>query len=174
MKCIKCGHTVESEALHKLVAEFRGERLEVQVAVRQCSHCKRVVLDGKSRRAYHRAVSDAYRREHELLTARDIDRLRRNLGMTWKQFAEYVCVGIATLKRWMGGEIQTPSLDSLIRLKADLSFAQRAADDLLVRLANSSAYASTVEAVTPITTHRRRPTIPEVWTAVDTDLALCA
>ena len=58
--------------------------------------------------------------------------------MTWKQFAEYVHVGVATLKRWMGGEIQTPSLDLLVRLKADLTFAQRAADELLSRLADNS------------------------------------
>ena len=79
---------------------------------------------------YHRAGSDGYRQEHGLLTASEIDRLRRNLGMTWKQFAEYTNIGIATLKRWMGGEIQTPSLNSLVRLKADPSFAQRALEEL--------------------------------------------
>jgi len=95
--------------------------------------------------------------------------------MTWKQFAEYVCVGIATLKRWMGGEIQTLSLDALVRLKADLTFAQQAADELLVRLAaNSAAYTETVEVMAPSTIRRNRRRPAQAWTAVDTDLALCA
>src|SRR5579864_112102 len=131
MKCIKCGHQMEGEALRTLTAEVRGERVQVEVLTPQCSHCGRIVLNGKGRRMYHRAASDAYRSAHGLLTTREIDQLRRGLGMTWKQFADYVSVGLATLKRWMGGEIQSPSLDLLVRLKADLSFVQRAAEELL-------------------------------------------
>ena len=137
MKCIRCGHAMEEAAPRALVAEVRGERVDVQVIAPQCQHCGRVVLNSKGRRMYNRAGADAYRRAHDLLTTSEIDQMRRSLGMTWKQFAEYVHVGVATLKRWMGGEIQTPSLDLLVRLKADLSFAQRAADELLSRLADN-------------------------------------
>ena len=133
MKCIKCGHGMEQAAPLTLSAEVRGERFTVKVVAAECADCGRVVLNSKARRMYHRAGSDAYRQQHGLLTAAEIDRLRRNLDMTWKQFAEYTNIGIATLKRWMGGEIQTPSLDSLVRLKADPSFAQRALEELLAR-----------------------------------------
>lgn len=174
MKCIKCGHAMEPEALRTLYAEVRGERLEVQVAVPQCSHCGRLVLSGRGRRVYHRAASDAYRRKHKLLSSGELDYLRRNLGMTWKQFAEYVPIGIATLKRWLGGEIQSPSLDSLVRLKADLTFAERAKDELLARLAEKAVYTDDATWVHIAGRRGRMEVAAEDWTATDTDLAQCA
>ncbi len=157
MKCIKCGHAMEAESARTMMAEVRGEHLQVQVVAPQCSHCGRIVLKGKSLRAYHRTASDAYRRAHDLLTTPELDRMRRSLGMTWKQFAEYVCVGSATLKRWMGGEIQTQSLDLLVRLKADLTFAQCAAEQLLIRLAaNSVEYKTAVSIAAPAVNRRIR------------------
>ncbi len=151
MKCIKCGHGMEPAVPLTLSAEVRGELFTVQVVAAKCAHCDRVLLNSKARRMYHRAGADGYRQQHDLLTASEIDHLRRNLGMTWKQFAEYTNIGIATLKRWMGGEIQTPSLDSLVRLKADPSFAQRALEELLARAVLDSP---NVQAVAPAM-HRR-------------------
>jgi putative zinc finger/helix-turn-helix YgiT family protein len=174
MKCIKCGHTMEPAAPATLIAEVRGERLEVQVVAPHCKHCGRVVLDSKGRRMYGRAGADAYRSRHGLLTTHQLDQMRRDLGMTWKQFAEYVSVGIATLKRWMGGEIQTPSLDLLVRLKADLNFARRAADELLTRLAANATEYMPGAAMLASPANRRTRTRPAVeWQvgAANTDLA---
>lgn len=83
-------------------------------------------------------MSDAYRRKVGLLTIGEIDRLRRNLAMTWTEFADYVSIGIATLKRWRRGEIQTQALDRLVRLKADPRFIEKALSDLHARLANAA------------------------------------
>jgi transcriptional regulator with XRE-family HTH domain len=124
---------------------------------------------------YSRGAADAYRIRHMLLTTREIDQMRRNLGMTWKQFAKYVNVGIATLKRWMRGEIQTAALDSLVRLKADPSYAQQALEELLGRLVADAA--GTMQPVEPAT-HRRsargpvRFELPEMVT--DSNYALAA
>ncbi len=70
-----------------------------------------------------------------LATIEEIDGLRRNLKMTWPEFASYVSVGIATLKRWKRGEIQTQALDRLVRLQADLRFLNEARSKLKARLA---------------------------------------
>lgn len=134
MKCIKCGHAVEPEALRTVDAELKGERVSVTLNARRCMHCGRVLILGRNARTYHRAVSDAYRRKVGLLTMTEIDRLRRNLAMTWPEFAGYVFVGIATLKRWRRGEIQTQALDRLVRLRADPSFLEEARRDLHRRL----------------------------------------
>lgn len=175
MKCIKCGYAMEPEAPRALVAEVRGKQVQVQIAAPQCSNCKRVVLNAKSRRAYRRSAADAYRRDHSLLTTHELDQLRRSLGMTWKQFADYVPVGTATLKRWMGGEIQSESMDMLVRLKADFNFIQKAADDLLVRLTESgSVFSRVMEMPTQPSQYRRRLRVEDVCEAADTDLALCA
>ena len=138
MKCIKCGHVVEPEAPRTVEAELKDERVSVTLNAPQCMNCGRVVILGKNARAYHRAVSDAYRRKVGLLTIGEIDRLRRNLKMTWPEFANYVFVGIATLKRWRRGEIQTQALDRLVRLRADPRFLEMAANELQARLATAA------------------------------------
>lgn len=138
MKCIKCGHVVESEALRTIDAELKGERVSVTLNAPQCMNCGRVVILGKNVRTYHRAVSDAYRRKVGLLTIDEIDRLRRNLKMTWPEFASYVFVGIATLKRWKRGEIQTQALDRLVRLRSDPRFLEAAQAELHRRLASAA------------------------------------
>ena len=135
MKCIKCGHVVAPEALRVVEAELKGEHVSVTLNAPQCMKCGRVVILGRNVRAYHRAVSDAYRRKVGLLTMAEIDNLRRALDMTLPEFASYVSVGIATLKRWRRGEIQTEALDRLVRLRADVQYAERAASELRARLA---------------------------------------
>ncbi len=136
MKCIKCGHTMEPEGPRTVEAEIRGSHVTVSVVAPACPNCGRVALLGKTVRAYHRAVSDAYRQHVGLLTTQELDRLRCDLRMTWKEFAEYVFVGIATLKRWLRGEIQTQALDRLVRLRADLPFLEKTASELAGRLAS--------------------------------------
>jgi putative zinc finger/helix-turn-helix YgiT family protein len=135
MKCIVCGHDVEPEAPRTVEAELKGEPVSVELSAPQCANCGEVVILGKHVRAYHRAVSDAYRRKVGLLTIDEIDSLRRNLNMTLPEFASYLSVGIATLKRWRRGEIQTEALDRLVRLRADLQYAESAASELRAHLA---------------------------------------
>ena len=138
MKCIKCGHVVEPEAPRTVEAELKGEHVSVELNAPQCANCGEVVLLGKHVRIYHRAVSDAYRRKVGLLTMDEIDGLRRNLNMTLPAFADYVFVGIATLKRWRRGEIQTQALDRLVRLRADPAFLEEARAELDRRLADAA------------------------------------
>jgi hypothetical protein len=95
--------------------------------------------------------------------------------MTWKQFAEFVGIGIATLKRWTSGEIQTEALNSLVRLKADLDYAEHAANDLLSRLAeNSVCVQQTVEVATPTAARRSRRRVHYAIDGADSQYALAA
>lgn len=138
MKCIKCGHIVEPEGLRTVDAEVKGEHVTVTLNAPQCTNCGRVVILGRNVRAYHRAASDAYRRKFGLLTTEEIDDLRGNLKMTWPEFASYVFVGIATLKRWRRGEIQTQALDRLVRLRTDPRFLEETRSELHARLAKAA------------------------------------
>ena len=135
MKCIKCGHVVEPEGLRTVDAEVKGEHVTVTLKAPQCTNCGRVVILGRHVRAYHRAASDAYRRKFGLLTMEEMDGLRGKLEMKWPEFASYVFVGIATLKRWKRGEIQTQALDRLVRLRTDPRFLEETRIELHARLA---------------------------------------
>ena len=174
MKCVKCGHVVGPAIPLTLNAEVRGERFDISVTAPKCEHCGRVTLDARARRIYHRAGSDAYRSHHGLLTAAQIDQLRRSLGMTWKQFADYVDIGIATLKRWMGGEIQSDAYNSLVRLKADPKYIEQTANDLASRLAETSGCVQQVVAVPSPTALRRSRKRVQQGIAADSQYALAA
>lgn len=144
MRCVKCGSEMKSEAMLNLEAEVRGEKIPVKVNASQCSGCGRVVLSARARKAYHRAASDGYRAKHNLLTISELNGLRCNLAMTWTEFSDRVGVGIATLKRWLAGEIQSPTYDEHVRLKADPEYARRKADELLLLLISRNSEAVTV------------------------------
>src|SRR5690606_6517743 len=60
---------------------------------------------------------NAYRRKNGLLFPQEMIRLRKNRGMTQKEFAEFLGVGEASIKRWERGLVQDKSQDQLIRAK---------------------------------------------------------
>ena len=145
MNCIKCGHVVEPAAPRTMETELRGERVSVTLEAPQCPNCGRVVMLGKNTRTYYRAVSDAYRSKVGLLTTSELDNLRRGLNMKWPDFARYVFVGIATLKRWRRGEIQTQALDRLVRLRADPEYLLETASELREHLAAANSSVLSVD-----------------------------
>ena len=50
--------------------------------------------------------------------------------MSQVQFAEFIGIGVATLKRWELGQIQECAMDELVRLKTDPELALRNAHEL--------------------------------------------
>lgn len=70
-------------------------------------------------KSYFQAAANAYRKKHGLLTGPEIVALRRALGMSQQDAAEFLKVGIASLKRWEGAQIQDEAMDRLLRLSFD-------------------------------------------------------
>jgi len=70
-----------------------------------------------------RRTSDAYRERHNLLTSREIKALRMSLNMSQRQFADFLRVGEASVKRWENWKVQDASSDELIRLKCMMATA---------------------------------------------------
>jgi hypothetical protein len=117
-------------APQQLEGEVRGVRVGVTVVAPSCGKCGHVALVGRAIREYHRATADAYRVTERLLTTKDLEKLRQSVGMTRQQFAEHVLIGIATLKRWLRGEIQTRAYDTLVRLRTDFGEIQASSKKL--------------------------------------------
>jgi hypothetical protein len=82
-------------------------------------------------------VADAYRAQCGLLTSAEIRRSRERLLMSQVDFASYLGVGVASVKRWELGEIQTKTADELIRCKTDPTYAETVIAALYERLATS-------------------------------------
>jgi len=110
--------------------EVRGEPFTVETEAMVCDRCGFQVLTEEQSAAYTAAISDAYRRKHGLLTSEELREARKRLGLSQVQFAKYLKVGVASVKRWEAGLIQDEALDELIRLKTDLESARQNARSL--------------------------------------------
>jgi transcriptional regulator with XRE-family HTH domain len=87
-------------------------------------------------------TADEYRRLSDLLPSAIIRQYRESLKMTQNEFADFLGVGVASVKRWEGSGIQEKSHDELIRLKCDLRYARENLENLEDRL-NVSCGATT-------------------------------
>jgi putative zinc finger/helix-turn-helix YgiT family protein len=109
----------------ELTGERNGESFVVNVPGVVCQKCGFSTISSKQSGKFTQAVSDAYRRAHGLLTGPDLQRLRKQLDMSQVEFAEYLGVGAASVKRWECGQVQDKAMDELIRLKTDPDAALR-------------------------------------------------
>jgi len=94
---------------------FRGVDIAFQTEHYVCPVCGIEVGSIDQTAAIQRAISDAYRKKVGLLTSTEIREGREKLDLTQKAFAEQMTIGIASIKRWEGGLIQTKSMDKILR-----------------------------------------------------------
>jgi putative zinc finger/helix-turn-helix YgiT family protein len=126
MICLKCDNeefALKSDAL--VEQEFRGERITVASPVMVCKKCGWQTLIEGQMDELGRRTSDAYRERHNLLTSGQIRDARLSLNMTQQQFADFLRVGVASIKRWENWHVQDPSSDELIRVKCMMARADQ-------------------------------------------------
>jgi transcriptional regulator with XRE-family HTH domain len=58
--------------------------------------------------------------------------------MSQNRFADYLGIGVASLKRWESGEIQTQQMDRFVRLRTDVEVAEAALQELYELEASSA------------------------------------
>lgn len=98
--------------------EYRGEKLTVMAPAHQCSKCGFRMLGAGHLDALCKATSDAYRQKHGLLTSAEIVERRKVMKKSQRQFADFVGVSVASLKRWETGLlVQDRASDELVRTK---------------------------------------------------------
>lgn len=108
---VRCVRTVEQV--------FRKDKLKVEAPVMVCTSCKFEILAEGQLDELKRLTEEAYRAKHKLLRPEEIVARRKSMGMTQTQFADYLHVGIASVKRWEKGYVQEPSTDCRIREKTE-------------------------------------------------------
>ena len=80
-----------------------------------CSTCKIEVSNKKQIANCQKAIADTYRLKVGLLSGEEIVKLRNKYKLTQKTLANKMTVGIASIKRWEGGVIQSKSMDKALR-----------------------------------------------------------
>jgi putative zinc finger/helix-turn-helix YgiT family protein len=108
MNCPNCEASDLHVARVKLAGTVRGEEFSVETSGLRCPNCGFETIEGEDMPEYGRLLADAYRRTHGLLTSDEIRALRKARGMSQAQFAEWLGVGEASIKRWEMGKIQDP------------------------------------------------------------------
>jgi len=122
MICLKCENedfVLKPDAV--VEQEFRGEIFHVVSPVMECKHCGWQALAEGQMDELGRRTSDAFRKKHNLLTSEEIKERRMSLNMSQREFAEFLRVGEASVKRWENWKVQDASSDELIRLKCMLA-----------------------------------------------------
>src|SRR5262249_34973299 len=84
-----------------------------------CPKCGYQTIAGSDMPEFGRLLADQYRKKYGLLTSDEIRERRKRLEMNQEQFADWLGVGIASVKRWEMGKIQDKRSDALIRERTD-------------------------------------------------------
>lgn len=118
MICLRCDNEefVETSDV-EIEQEFRGELLKVRTAGQSCTMCGWVTVTPAQADELRRRTADAYRKNHGLLTSEEIRAMRRAMGKSQRDFAKYLDVGEASVKRWETWQAQDKKSDRQIRLK---------------------------------------------------------
>lgn len=132
MNCYRCG-TAMQERNAAMSGEYAGEQFEVMTPAMVCPNCDYKSLHANQIDEYTTKLSDLYREKHSLLKSKDIRQIRARLGMSQEDFARYLNVGVASVKRWELGKVQDQSSDELIRVKCILKRAEQNLADVLLR-----------------------------------------
>lgn len=123
MICLKCEKKKFTDKKIKAEQQFKGRDFNIVVSAMVCNNCDfHYFTDDQANQLRKRTV-DEYRKVNNLLTSEEIRKYRENLNMSQAQFADYLGVGSASVKRWETYFVQDKSQDDLIRVKCDADSA---------------------------------------------------
>lgn len=124
MICLNCENERFIEKKVKVEQEFKGLTFNVVTEAMTCDKCGFHQFTDEQANMLRKATIDTYKKKEGLLTSDEIRNYRDNLDMSQVQFATYLGVGVASIKRWETYFVQEKSQDDLIRIKCDPESAQ--------------------------------------------------
>lgn len=123
-QCLKCEESNFEVQNVRFDFEIKKQDIEVISSCNVCKNCKSSLMNTEQMNAMRKAAADKYRELNGLLTAPQIIALREKLGMSQISFAQFLNVGVASIKRWETYYIQDESQNDHIRVKCDLSYSE--------------------------------------------------
>jgi len=112
--CPKDNHEMHLQKKVKNV-KFRGVNVKYETECFICPLCNTEAATVKQASAIQKSISDAYREKTGLLSGEKIKVKRKKLRLSQQELADRTKVGIASIKRWEGSQIQTKSMDKMLR-----------------------------------------------------------
>jgi putative zinc finger/helix-turn-helix YgiT family protein len=96
---------------------FKGVDLSFETEAFVCPVCKLEAGTVETAGAVQQRIADTYRQKKGLLTGEEIKGLRKTCNLTQKQLAGQMNIGIASIKRWETGTVQSASMDHALRVQ---------------------------------------------------------
>lgn len=98
--------------------EYKGHKISIpDYHIFSCDNCSEEVVSPKSIRATEKGLTDIRRKIDGLLTSDEIKDIRKKIGMTQKELASKLGVGIKTFARYENGQVtQGKAMDILLRI----------------------------------------------------------
>jgi putative zinc finger/helix-turn-helix YgiT family protein len=112
--CPQCNTPLQPRKVQKTL-RFRERDVTVPAQVLACPDCGFQASSVQQAGKLQRAVADAYRVQEGLLPGSEIKRLREEKGWSQDELAKRMHCGIASIKRWEGGCVQSAAMDSSLR-----------------------------------------------------------
>jgi len=112
--CPSCQGQVKQIEVEKRT-QFKGVDVIYTARLHQCAECGLELADIEEAAAMQEQLAVAYRQAVGLLGSEDIRHLRQKKGLSQQALADALDVGIASIKRWETGVIQSKSMDTLLR-----------------------------------------------------------
>lgn len=95
--------------------KFRDKYFTIGTDNLKCPDCGFLAATVEQAGTTQRLLAEAYRRSEGLLSSEEIRNYRNKCGITQNKLAEKIGVGIASIKRWENGLVQSRSMDKLLR-----------------------------------------------------------
>lgn len=108
-------HGEMAPVLAEKEAIFRGEKITYQIESYVCGECGLNIGTIEQTAAAQNAIADAYRDKVGLISGKKIRKERAERKWSQKDLAERSGVGIASIKRWENGIIQTRSVNEALK-----------------------------------------------------------
>ncbi len=114
---LKCPNEHGEMALRRIEKEtiFKGEKIIYHLENYVCKKCDISIGTIEQTAKIQNAIADAYRDKVGLLTGEEIKKKRAERNWSQKELAKKAGVGIASIKRWENGVIQTRSMNQAMK-----------------------------------------------------------
>ena len=114
MTCPQCDGQLQDTTVQKTTS-FRDVEVSYEAPCQVCVACGLELASVDQAAEMQVRLADAYRRKVDLLDSQAIRALRKKLSLSQQAFADQLEIGVASIKRWENGGIQTKSMDTLMR-----------------------------------------------------------
>lgn len=113
-ECLDCNVKLILEKVKKSVS-FKDRKLEIEYNVEVCPNCKIEYASVDQASDIQFALAEAYKKQSNKMTAAEMKSQRAEKHLSQTGLAELLNVGVASIKRWESGLVQSRSMDNLLK-----------------------------------------------------------